>query len=163
MEAAADVCSARMVSLRLSGLTSRYWISRTWVEAEYPGIGVQSDHKGYFLRYKIRFDWVESQGSPWWLQDQQPPFCTTDPPRRPLGDITTINGTLPEDQGELDEAAVLLQRDMWRRDDAAVQEPDCANRPVNCGPLPGRYLLKRRSPFWSEIKPYVLPLCQTEA
>nr|XP_019050222.1 hypothetical protein I302_00647 [Kwoniella bestiolae CBS 10118]OCF29152.1 hypothetical protein I302_00647 [Kwoniella bestiolae CBS 10118] len=45
-----------------------YWISLTWVEAEPPPLGVPPpDGRDYFHRVKIRFDWVESQGKPWWI------------------------------------------------------------------------------------------------
>ncbi|WWC60152.1 uncharacterized protein I303_102716 [Kwoniella dejecticola CBS 10117] len=48
-----------------------YWISMTWVEAEpcSPGITPPLD-RDYFHRYKIRFDWVQSQGRPWWINDE---------------------------------------------------------------------------------------------
>ncbi|ODO09256.1 hypothetical protein I350_02856 [Cryptococcus amylolentus CBS 6273] len=44
-----------------------YWISYTWVEAEpaYKGTKPPSG-RDYFHRIKIRFDWVGSQGDPWW-------------------------------------------------------------------------------------------------
>ena len=37
-------------------------MSAAWVEAEPSG----KVEKGYFQRYKFRFEWVESQGDPWW-------------------------------------------------------------------------------------------------
>ncbi|KAK8861420.1 hypothetical protein IAR55_002239 [Kwoniella newhampshirensis] len=44
-----------------------YWISAAWVEAESAGRGVTPPPgRNYFHRYKIRFDWVDSQGEPWW-------------------------------------------------------------------------------------------------
>lgn len=36
-------------------------MSHTWIEAEPANVD-----KGYCLRYKIRFDWMPSQGEPWW-------------------------------------------------------------------------------------------------
>ncbi|OCF32380.1 hypothetical protein I316_06050 [Kwoniella heveanensis BCC8398] len=44
-----------------------YYISMTWVEAE-PAMPDMRPPSGrnYFHRYKIRFDWVQSQGEPWW-------------------------------------------------------------------------------------------------
>lgn len=45
----------------------RYWISYTWVEAEPVGKGISPPRtRDYFHRYKIRFDWIKSQGEPWW-------------------------------------------------------------------------------------------------
>ncbi|WWC99165.1 hypothetical protein V866_006060 [Kwoniella sp. B9012] len=45
-----------------------YWISLTWVEAEWPPLCVSPPkERDYFHRVKIRFDWVESQGTPWWI------------------------------------------------------------------------------------------------
>ncbi|WVQ73812.1 hypothetical protein IAR50_003393 [Cryptococcus sp. DSM 104548] len=44
-----------------------YWISYTWVEAEPAYKGTKPPPgREYFHRIKIRFDWVESQGNPWW-------------------------------------------------------------------------------------------------
>ena len=41
----------------------------TWVEAEPVAKGIKSpEGRAYFHRYKIRFDWVPSQGEPWWNQ-----------------------------------------------------------------------------------------------
>jgi hypothetical protein len=46
----------------------RYWISITWVEPEPVPPGIECpEGRGYFHRYKIRFDWVDTQGQPWWL------------------------------------------------------------------------------------------------
>jgi hypothetical protein len=64
-----------MVSEQIQGvLTRRYWISITWVEGEFPAKGVKPDEKGYFHRYKIRFDWIDSQGTPWWEDDTPGPL-----------------------------------------------------------------------------------------
>jgi hypothetical protein len=47
----------------------RYWISYTWTEAEAVAKGVQGPpERDYFERIKIRFDWVASQGEPWWTE-----------------------------------------------------------------------------------------------
>ncbi|WWD16674.1 hypothetical protein CI109_101104 [Kwoniella shandongensis] len=49
-----------------------YWISAAWVEAEPVGKGIKPPlGRDYFHRYKIRFDWVDSQGVPWWDNDGQ--------------------------------------------------------------------------------------------
>ncbi|ORY29498.1 hypothetical protein BCR39DRAFT_588274 [Naematelia encephala] len=48
-----------------------YWISATWVEAEPVALGVRPMHgRDWFNRYKIRFDWVQGQGDPWWLDTE---------------------------------------------------------------------------------------------
>lgn len=48
-------------------LTGRYWISSVWVEAEPTDWSVQPHpSRNYFHRYKVRFEWVEAQGRPWW-------------------------------------------------------------------------------------------------
>ncbi|WVR03962.1 hypothetical protein IAU60_000961 [Kwoniella sp. DSM 27419] len=45
-----------------------YWISLVWVEAEHAAFGIPPHpDRTYFHRYKVRFDWVEEQGEPWWL------------------------------------------------------------------------------------------------
>ncbi|ORX36285.1 hypothetical protein BD324DRAFT_651527 [Kockovaella imperatae] len=45
-----------------------YWISYVWVEAEPVARGIKGPSgRDYFHRYKVRFDWVESQGQPWWI------------------------------------------------------------------------------------------------
>lgn len=31
------------------------------------GIGIEAKGKSWFQRLKVRFDWVQSQGEPWWL------------------------------------------------------------------------------------------------
>lgn len=56
-----------MPSVTALGINNRYWISAIWVEAEPTARGVRSlPHRSYFHRYKVRFDWVENQGGPWW-------------------------------------------------------------------------------------------------
>lgn len=53
----------------------RYWISYTWAEAEPVGKGVMPPRdRDYFHRYKIRFDWVNNQGEPWWDCESQIPL-----------------------------------------------------------------------------------------
>ena len=55
-----------------SCLADRYWISAVWVEAEPVAKGFRSPiNRNYFHRYKIRFDWVQSQGQPWWNSKDQ--------------------------------------------------------------------------------------------
>ena len=68
MESECCVRSPWVVVFRLRFLLiSRYWISTTWVEAEPAARGVKPPaNRSYFHRYKLRFDWVESQGEPWW-------------------------------------------------------------------------------------------------
>ncbi|OXG39367.1 hypothetical protein J010_07025 [Cryptococcus neoformans] len=52
-----------------------YWISYTWAEAEPVGKGVMPPRdRDYFHRYKIRFDWVNNQGEPWWDCESQIPL-----------------------------------------------------------------------------------------
>lgn len=48
-----------------------YWVSAAWYEAEPVALGVAPPESGkpWFQRLKVRFDWVESQGQPWWLRD----------------------------------------------------------------------------------------------
>ena len=76
MEAALHVRGAGLVcpliALRSLWVDSRYWISATWVEAEPVASGVKAPpDRDWFHRVKIRFDWIESQGTPWWLSDNQ--------------------------------------------------------------------------------------------
>ncbi|WRT65553.1 uncharacterized protein IL334_002498 [Kwoniella shivajii] len=45
-----------------------YWISSSWVEAEISPKEVSPpEGRNYFHRVKIRFDWIENQGEPWWI------------------------------------------------------------------------------------------------
>ncbi|KAL7411268.1 hypothetical protein BDY24DRAFT_397237 [Mrakia frigida] len=47
-----------------------YWISLVWIEAEPPAPNAKLvPGRDFFHRYKIRFDWVSSQGDPWWTID----------------------------------------------------------------------------------------------
>ncbi|KAK4686891.1 hypothetical protein P7C73_g3236, partial [Tremellales sp. Uapishka_1] len=46
-----------------------YWISVTWVEAEFVADGSGQHPRPWFERVKIRFDWVQSQGVPWWERE----------------------------------------------------------------------------------------------
>jgi hypothetical protein len=52
-----------------------YLIRDSWAELE-PGGGLveaasQDDHRStpLFIRWKFTFEWVKSQGEPWWIQD----------------------------------------------------------------------------------------------
>lgn len=46
----------------------RYWVSAAWYEPEACAPGVKAPPgRDYFRRLKVRFDWVQSQGTPWWL------------------------------------------------------------------------------------------------
>ena len=52
-------------------MDGRFWISHMWVEAEPVARGVKPPkNRDYFHRYKVRFDWLESQGTPWWLKSE---------------------------------------------------------------------------------------------
>ncbi|WVQ94541.1 hypothetical protein IAU59_001620 [Kwoniella sp. CBS 9459] len=55
-----------------------YWISMTWVEAEPAVAGLDPPAgRDFFHRYKIRFDWVQSQGEPWWHTEIDPQTRTS--------------------------------------------------------------------------------------
>lgn len=46
-----------------------YQISLAWVEPELPAPGFQApEGRPYLHRYKLRFDWCDGQGEPWFLQ-----------------------------------------------------------------------------------------------
>ena len=155
---------------------SRYWISHTWVEAEYPGIGVDPGRKGYFLRYKIRFDWVEGQGTPWWLLDSEAgrEEWKCDPPKRPLPlqsrpARTEEDPTMPKGSSKLaglgigdtaitpdskEDSLRQVQQRLWLYPDEADQKeeaPPTLHRPTR--PLPGESLL-RATPLlaWQDMK-----------
>ncbi|WWC87705.1 uncharacterized protein L201_002597 [Kwoniella dendrophila CBS 6074] len=65
-----------------------YWISLTWVEAEEAPSGVRPpEGRSYFHRYKIRFDWVVSQGEPWWINRSQESDITTIPAEDSESDV----------------------------------------------------------------------------
>lgn len=50
------------------GAHARYWVSATWYEAEPCARDVEPpSDRDWFRRLKVRFDWVEGQGRPWWL------------------------------------------------------------------------------------------------
>ncbi|KAL1410253.1 hypothetical protein Q8F55_004259 [Vanrija albida] len=68
-----------------------YWVSAAWFEAAPPDPGAAGS-PAFFRRLKVRFDWVESQGAPWWdgggakpdigsLMAPVPPAATTPPSR----------------------------------------------------------------------------------
>jgi hypothetical protein len=63
----------------------RYWISATWVEKE---IGLKGG-KDWYRRVKIRFDWVQSQGEPWWDRSgvQEGKLSRTCDPDEPMLDV----------------------------------------------------------------------------
>ncbi|UZJ55031.1 hypothetical protein CBS101457_004351 [Exobasidium rhododendri] len=44
-----------------------YWITDSWCEREAPSS--DGNHRGW-IRWKFRFQYIESQGSPWWLHDE---------------------------------------------------------------------------------------------
>jgi len=45
----------------------RYWVSQVWTEAEPVAEGVKPPaNRDWYKRVKVRFDWVDSQGEPWW-------------------------------------------------------------------------------------------------
>ncbi|CAK9783378.1 unnamed protein product [Cutaneotrichosporon oleaginosum] len=45
-----------------------YWVSCTWYEAEPCADGVEApEGRSWFHRLKIRFDWINTQGTPWWF------------------------------------------------------------------------------------------------
>ncbi|EIW66506.1 hypothetical protein TREMEDRAFT_74716 [Tremella mesenterica DSM 1558] len=47
-----------------------YWVSATWVEAEPVAQGIEAPAgRDYHHRYKIRFDWIDTQGDPWWIDE----------------------------------------------------------------------------------------------
>lgn len=47
----------------------RYWVSAAWYEPEACAPDVKAPpERNYFRRLKVRFDWVQSQGTPWWLE-----------------------------------------------------------------------------------------------
>ncbi|WWC68776.1 uncharacterized protein I206_102711 [Kwoniella pini CBS 10737] len=80
-----------------------YWISFTWVEAEPCASGIKPpDCRDYFHRYKIRFDWVESQGIPWWINDPITPIpmepTPRDEERSPLSPLSTYSYAVKEHQ-----------------------------------------------------------------
>lgn len=54
-----------------SALTrNRYWVSHVWTEAEPAAKGVSLPRgRDWYKRVKVRFDWVDSQGQPWWEKD----------------------------------------------------------------------------------------------
>lgn len=69
-------------------------------------LGVQSPpDRDYFHRYKIRFDWVSSQGDPWWWNKASPPPAQHVSPIRPRSsrsvssDLTPPPSECGEDSG----------------------------------------------------------------
>lgn len=50
-----------------------YWISAHWVEAEFPAESAElAPGRPYFHRLKLRFDWCDAQGDPWWTTGTKP-------------------------------------------------------------------------------------------
>ncbi|KLT45974.1 hypothetical protein CC85DRAFT_239597 [Cutaneotrichosporon oleaginosum] len=50
-----------------------YWVSCTWYEAEPCADGVEApEGRSWFHRLKIRFDWINTQGTPWWFTKGAP-------------------------------------------------------------------------------------------
>ena len=77
MEVGLRICCTRVVSFtRIKEESTeiqcgRYWISAMWVEAEAVARVVKPiKGRDYFHRYKVRFDWLECQGIPWWLKPE---------------------------------------------------------------------------------------------
>lgn len=70
-----------------------YWISAHWVEAEFPAENAKlSPDRPYFHRLKLRFDWCEAQGDPWWMgEGRKNPAVTVQTPSVELGNITTTS------------------------------------------------------------------------
>ncbi|XAO26948.1 hypothetical protein I312_105789 [Cryptococcus bacillisporus CA1280] len=86
-----------------------YWISYTWVEAEPVGKGISPPRaRDYFHRYKIRFDWIKSQGEPWWQcesylslhfdisQKNRPTFTVPQTPERASAHEEAVSGRRTE-------------------------------------------------------------------
>ena len=81
-----------------------YWISAVWVEAETvaPDITPPAG-RSYFHRYKIRFDWVQTQGDPWWSGIT--PNEQTKPP-------SALSPPSPTDPSEILDGLSAMERDM---------------------------------------------------
>lgn len=115
-------------------LTSRYWVSATWYEAEPCAAEVQPPpNREWFRRLKVRFDWIETQGTPWWLAGKGgkswvPPGGQTT--QQPLAPTATSTETVTEDADmELDVTPSI------------EQEPQIQDRvPVTLSPTDATYL-----------------------
>jgi hypothetical protein len=72
----------------------RYLIRDSWAELEPGGeltkLASQDDHQStpLFIRWKFAFEWVKSQGKPWWIQDLDDIPC--DPPIEPCPAATIL-------------------------------------------------------------------------
>lgn len=54
--------------LYVTSTDPRYWVSAAWFEPEACAPDVKAPPgRNYFRRLKVRFDWDNSQGPPWWL------------------------------------------------------------------------------------------------
>lgn len=64
-------CSAGKLDDAGRANSGRYWVSAAWYESE-PCAREVEPHpdRPWFRRLKVRFDWVDSQGEPWWLQSE---------------------------------------------------------------------------------------------
>lgn len=52
---------------------TRYWVSLVWTESEPVAQGIKPlIGRKWFKRVKVRFDWVQSQGQPWWERSAGP-------------------------------------------------------------------------------------------
>lgn len=74
-------------------IDDRYWVSAAWYEPEACAPGVKEPPgRDYFRRLKVRFDWVRSQGTPWWLERSgtswNPPSDRQQPKIEPSPDST---------------------------------------------------------------------------
>ncbi|KAL7419440.1 hypothetical protein Q5752_006278 [Cryptotrichosporon argae] len=50
-----------------------YWVSASWAEAEPVARGAAApENRDWYARVKVRFDWVASQGTPWWTNTDRP-------------------------------------------------------------------------------------------
>ncbi|KAL7410824.1 hypothetical protein BDY24DRAFT_168941 [Mrakia frigida] len=71
-----------------------YWISFVWIEPEEAAAGSKLvDGRSYFHRYKLRFDWIPSQGEPWWVfSDPSLPSTGWDPQEFAFATQQATNG-----------------------------------------------------------------------
>lgn len=79
IQARLQLCRARLVSSVFPCLVHRpdlyrYWVSHVWTEAEPVAEGVRPPlDRDWYKRVKVRFDWVDNQGQPWWEQPEGTP------------------------------------------------------------------------------------------
>jgi hypothetical protein len=75
-------------------VTFRYWVSMTWSEAEPASASIDNPKgKEWFKRLKVRFDWVDDQGDPWWTRNASNTATITPPPD------FAVDPTKPDDGG----------------------------------------------------------------